>query len=168
LTVAVSDAPAPKLPFWIHQVVEYGIGALVAYQAIHSPRPVVPLLAGLVVVLLAATADGPAACFHAVSRPVHRILDVVVAGGLLVVAFVFADDMGGAGQILLVLGALALLALTLRSDYRPKAARERRTRVQPQEMGSDRAEAFGRSAGRLVGRGVQEYRRRKAGPGSGT
>jgi hypothetical protein len=164
----VADGDAPKLPFWIHQIVEYGIGALIAYQAIHSPRPVVPLLAGLVVVVLAATADGPAACFHAVPRPIHRVLDIVVAVALVVVAVVFGDDMGGAGQILLVLGAVALLGLTLRSDYRPKEARRRPARMPAEQMGSDRAESIGRSAGRLVGRGVQEYRRRKSGPGSGT
>jgi hypothetical protein len=166
--MTVADASAPKLPFWIHQIVEYGIGALVAYQAIHSPRPVVPLLAGLVVVLLAATADGPAACFHAVSRPLHRVLDIAVAVGLVVVAIVFGDDMGGAGQLLLVLGALALAGLTLRSDYRPKEARRPQAKEPAASVGSDRAEAIGRGAGRLVGRGVQEYRRRKTGPGSGT
>jgi hypothetical protein len=164
----MADASAPKLPFWIHQIVEYGIGALIAYQAIHSPRPVVPLLAGLVVVVLAATADGPAACFHFVPRPVHRILDVVVAIALVVVAILFGDDMGGAGQLLLILGALALAGLTLRSDYRPKVARQRAEKPPATSVGSDRAEAIGRGAGRLVGRGVQEYRRRKAGPGSGS
>src|SRR5262249_45208120 len=93
-TVAMAGERAPKLPFWIHQIVEYGIGALLAYQAIHSPRPVVPLLAGLAVILLAATADGPAACFAVVPRPIHRILDIIVLVGLLVVAVVFGDDMG--------------------------------------------------------------------------
>jgi hypothetical protein len=159
----VAGDRAPKLPFWIHQVVEYGIGALVAYQAIHSPQPVVPLLAGVAVIVLAATADGPAACFPFVPRPVHRILDVVVLVGLLVVAFVFGDDMGGAGQILLVLGALSLGVLTLRSDYRPKAARRKAERPPAEAVGSDRAESIGRGAGLLVGRGVQEYRRRRPG-----
>ncbi len=97
-----------KLPFWIHQIVEYGIGALLAYQAIHSPKPIVPLVAGLIVVALAATADGPAACFSVVSRPFHRVLDLVVAAGLLLSALLFGNAMGGAGQIILVLGALAL------------------------------------------------------------
>jgi hypothetical protein len=165
--VTVAGERAPKLPFWIHQVVEYGIGALLAYQAIHSPRPVVPLLAGVAVILLAATADGPAACFAVVPRPVHRILDVIVFVGLLVVAVAFGDDMGGAGQILLVLGALSLGVLMLRSDYRPKKARVKAERPPADEVGSERAEAFGRGAGRLVGRGVQEYRRRRPGRSTG-
>jgi len=164
----MADARPPKLPFWIHQIVEYAIGALLAYQAIHSARPVVPLLAGLVVILLAATADGPAACFHAVSRPVHRILDIVVAIGLVVVAILFGDDMGGAGQILLILGALALAGLTLKSDYRPKAVRQRAEKPPATSVGSPRAEAIGRGAGRLVGRGLQEYRRRRSSPSSGS
>ena len=163
----VAGERAPKLPFWIHQVIEYGIGALLAYQAIHSPQPVVPLLAGVAVILLAATADGPAACFPVVSRPVHRVLDVIVLVGLLVVAAVFGDEMGGAGQILLVLGAVSLGVLTLRSDYRPKSARAKAEQPTAQDVGSDRAESIGRGAGRLVGRGVQEYRRRRPGRSTG-
>jgi hypothetical protein len=154
------DERAPKLPFWIHQIVEYGIGVMLIFQAVQSPRPVIPLFAGLAVVLLAATADGPAACFHAVSRPIHRVLDYIVAAAFLVAAIVFGSSMGGAGQILLVLGALALGVLTLRSDYRPKAARRAQTKATLDAMGSDRAEEIGRSAGRIAARGVQEYRKR--------
>ena len=156
------DQPAAKLPFWIHQIIEYGIGALLVFQAIQSPRPVIPLLAGLVVVLLAATADGPAGCFRIVPRPFHRILDIVVAVGLIACAVILGSDMGAAGQILLILGALALGVLTLRSDYRPKAVR-RTQRPAATEVGSDRAEAIGRGAGRLAARGVQQYRKRRPG-----
>jgi hypothetical protein len=159
--------PTNKLPFWIHQVVEYAIGALIAYQAIHSPSPVVPLLAGLAVVVLAATADGPVACFHVVPRPVHRILDIIVAFGLLVVALFFGSEVGGAGQFMLVLGALGLGVLTLRSDYRPKISRRQRAAAAPPDSGSTRAEDIGRHAGRLVGRGMEEYRKRRSGPKTG-
>ena len=149
-----------KLPFWIHQIIEYALGGLLVFQAVQSPRPVFPLLAGLLVILLAATADGPAGCFQVVPRPFHRILDLVVAIGLIVGAVVFGDEMGGAGQILLVAGALALGFLALRSDYRPKAARRGQFRAEAAESGSDRSEASGRGAGRLAARGVQEYRKR--------
>ena len=37
------DERAPKLPFWIHQIVEYGLGVLLVFQAVQSPRPVIPL-----------------------------------------------------------------------------------------------------------------------------
>jgi hypothetical protein len=160
----VPDQPANKFPFWIHQIVEYGIGGLLVFQAVQSPRPVFPLLAGLLVILLAATADGPAGCFRFVPRPLHRILDLVVAIALIAGAVVFGDEMGGAGQILLVAGALALAFLSLRSDYRPKAARRGQFRAEAAESGSDRAEAIGRGAGRLAARGVQEYRKRRPGP----
>jgi hypothetical protein len=156
--------PASKMPFWIHQIVEYGLGGLLVFQAVQSPRPVFPLLAGLAVVLLAATADGPAGCFQVVPRPLHRVLDLIVAVGLVVAAIFFGEEMGGAGQILLVAGALALGVLTLRSDYRPKAARRAQARPPAEEVGSDRAEAIGRGAGRLAARGVQEYRKRRSGP----
>ena len=156
-TEAVDDAPArSKIPFWIHQVVEYGVGLLLAYQAIHSPEPVVPLLAGLAVIALAATADGPAAAWHLVPRRTHRVLDVVVAVGLVVAAIVLGDQAGSAGQFVLVLGALALGVLVIRSDYRPKV---RKPKPAAGSAG-DRAEEIGRAAGRAVGKGVQAYRRR--------
>ena len=158
--------PKPKLPFWIHQIVEYAVGGLLVFQAAQSPRPVIPLLAGLAIVVLAATADGPAACFHGVGRPLHRVLDITVAIGLLVCAVVFGSSMGIAGQLLLVLGALALGVLILRSDYRPKEARRARRATSADATaaappGSDRADAIGRSAGRLAARGVQELRKRR-------
>jgi hypothetical protein len=161
--LAVRDDAKAKIPFWIHQIVEYGIGALLAYQAIHSPQPMVPLLAGLVVVLLAATAEAPAACFHVVSRPLHRVLDLLVAAALLVAAIVLGDQAGDAGRLMLILGALALGVLTLRSDYRSRAARRARATTEPSQVGSARAEEIGRSAGRIVGRSVQEYRKRRSG-----
>jgi len=155
---------ANKLPFWIHQIIEYGLGGLLVFQAVQSPRPVFPLLAGLLVGFLAATADGPAGCFHIVPRPLHRVLDLVVAVVLVVAAIFFGEEMGGAGQILLVAGALALGVLTLRSDYRPKAVRRAQSQAAVTDPGSDRAEAIGRGAGRLAARGVQEYRKRRPGP----
>jgi len=86
---------------------------------------------------------------------------VVVALGLVAAAVFFGDEMGGAGQILLVAGALALGVLTFRSDYRPKALRRAQARAAASaEVGSDRAEAIGRGAGRLAARGVHEYRKR--------
>jgi hypothetical protein len=101
-----------------------------------------------------------------VPRAVHRILDVVVMIGLVVVAIVFGDDMGGAGQLLLFIGAAGLGVLTWRSDYGRKAPK-RAAAGPATDGGGDRAEAIGRGAGRLVGRGVQEYRRRRTNRGSG-
>ena len=134
-----------KLPFWIHQVVEYGIGACSRTRPIHSPQPVVPLLAGLVVIVLAATADGPAACFHVVSRPVHRVLDIVVAAACSPSASCSATTMGGAGQILLVLGALALGVLTLRSDYRTEGGAARPERRPRRQVDAGSARRTGRA-----------------------
>jgi hypothetical protein len=157
-----SAEPSTKLAFWIHQLVEYAVGLLLAYQAIHSPKPVIPVLAGLVVIVLAATADGPAAAWRVVPRRVHRVLDIVVALGLVAAAILLGDQVGGAGQIILAVGALAMGMLILRSDYRPRRPRSTTKTVEgatPMSSG-DRAEVFGRSAGRFVGRSVQAYRRR--------
>jgi hypothetical protein len=157
-----SAEPSTKLAFWIHQLVEYAVGLLLAYQAIHSPKPIIPLLAGLLVIALAATADGPAAAWRVVPRRVHRVLDVVMAVGLAVAAILLGDQVGGAGQIILGVGALGMGVLILRSDYRPRRPRSTTKTADgaPPMSSGERAELFGRSAGRFVGRGVQAYRRR--------
>jgi hypothetical protein len=80
-----------------------------------------------------------------------------------VAALLFGDAMGGAGQFILVLGALALGVLTLRSDYRAKATRRAEAAARRDAMGSARAEEIGRTAGRWVGKGVHEYRKRRPG-----
>jgi hypothetical protein len=131
------------------------IGGLLVFQAVQSPRPVFPLLAGLLVILLAATADGPAGCFHLVPRPFHRILDLVVAIVLIVGAFVFGDEMGGAGQILLVRGPRPRLP---HAAFRlpPKAARGPVPPRRPSRAGPGRAR-------RSAGGAAQEGRARARG-----
>ncbi len=74
-------------PFWMHQVVEYIIGAVFVSAGFGSPTPAVPAVLGAIVMLNAAIAIGPAAAFRLVHRRVHRILDLVVIG-LVAVAVV--------------------------------------------------------------------------------
>ena len=72
--------------------------------------------------------------------------------------------MGGAGQILLVAGALALAVLTLRSDYRPKAARRAQFRAAAAESAPTGPRPSGGAPAGSPARGVQEYRKRRPGP----
>jgi hypothetical protein len=164
LAVVPAAEPTPKLPFWIHQIVEYGLGLMVMFQAIHAEDKLVPVIAGLVVMLIAATADGPAAAFPLVPRPVHRVLDIVVVV-LAVAATVLPSSADSTARFLFALVAVALAMLVWRTNYRPKPPRRRRVAPQgpPLSRGA-KAEQYGRIAGRIVGRSVRNYRDRQREP----
>ena len=122
----MADQPAPRLPFWIHQVVEYLLGVLLISQAIQSEHPEVPVVLGVGVILLAATADGPLAAFHVVPRPLHRVLDVVAIVAIAVATIVFRDDLGGVGVVFAAAVVVAMAGLVVRTSYAPKSAKPRR------------------------------------------
>jgi hypothetical protein len=65
--MASPDADAPdsaKRPFWVHQIAEYLLGAVLIAQGL--------------IVLNAAIVRGPLSAFDLVSRRMHRMLDVIV------------------------------------------------------------------------------------------
>lgn len=162
--------PKPKLAFWVHQAVEYCVGVLLIMQALQLADPAGPLAAGIAVIVLAATADGPLAAFHWVPRPVHRVLDVAVAVLCVVAAVVFRDQLGTFGLVFLVVAALTLVFLVLRTNYRPKPPRASRAArfAEGAAQGSVKAEDVGRAAGRAVGKGVNAFRRRPPPAGNGS
>jgi predicted lipid-binding transport protein (Tim44 family) len=118
--------PTPKLSFWLHQTIEYFLGVFIVTQAIQGPSAVLPVSAGVLVIVLAATADGPLAAFHLVPRRIHRWLDLAVAAVLLVGGLLLRDRMNTFGLVV-VLGSAALLVLfMLRTDYSKKLTRAQR------------------------------------------
>ena len=121
----------PGSPFWIHQVVEYLLGVLLLSQAIQSEHPTVPVLLGVGVILLAATADGPLAAFHVVPRPLHRVLDVVAIVAIAVATIVFRDDLGTVGVVFAAAVVVAMAGLVVRTSYAPKRAKPRRAVTPP-------------------------------------
>jgi hypothetical protein len=152
----------PKMSFWVHQSVEYVFGILLVSQALQTAEPLAPMLAGIAILLLALTADGPLGAFRWVPRPVHRVLDLVVAAGCVAAAIVFHRQVGSFGWIFLVVAALALALLVVRTNYRakPQKVRAGERFVEGASEASGRAEDYGRAAGRAVGKGVQSFRRR--------
>jgi hypothetical protein len=114
------------LPFWIHQVVEYAIAAVVASSGARLPNPALPLVAAGVIVVLAATADGPVAAIHLVHRGAHRVLDCAVGAGLVVASALLFRRVGSSPAILTGLGGIAILGLSWRTNYAPKPIKVRR------------------------------------------
>ncbi len=162
-------------PFWLHQLVEYILGVSLVSQALQSPTPAVPAVAGAAVLVNAAVARGPLGAFRLVSRRAHRVLDVVVmvlVAGLAVQPWWSIE----AGARLVMLGIVAVHAFVWwqsdLSEPAPRAARSRRATVastssapsassapsSPSAPG-DRSTEVGRAAGRAVGSGVRAVRR---------
>ena len=166
---------APKFPFWMHQALEYLFGVLIAAQAIHADNEALPAVAGAVLVLLAATADGPFGAFRIVSRRAHRIVDLAAAAALGVVA-VLARHEGATVVGLVAAGAVVLVMLVLRTDFRPRPVRAPRRVIAMSRRGGDPADAgrgpagasggrsdrIGRAAGRAAATGIRVARAVKA------
>jgi hypothetical protein len=144
------------IPFSIHQLAEYALGLGLIAQAVQGGQAIAPVLLGAAILLSAAVTDGPVAGWKAVSRPVHRVVDIVLAAVALLFSVLPWTDIDATSRVVLFVTAALLALLILRSDYAPKAVREPRSR-------GDVAEDLGRSAGRLVGRSMKAYRDRRTG-----
>ena len=164
-----------KRPFWMHQAVEYVIGAVFVAQGVQSPTPIVPTVLGGVVMLNTACATGPLAAFRLVKPKLHRVLDWVVIGLIIVAAaqpFVSVES----GTRLVMGGFAAVLGFVVwQSDFATKAPKVKKlktppvaplpppTRTQPQRPASfeSTGDKVGRMAGRAAASGVNAYRKRK-------
>ena len=162
------------LAFWIHQVSEYALGVLVASSAARLPHPELPIAVALVILLLAATADGSAAAVHLVKRPLHRRLDIGIGIAIVAVSAALFTRVGASAAILTGLAGVALLALSWQTNYAPRPVRVRRPPRQiriPQrpkraKVGGAqlsrgaKAEKVGRKAGRYAAVGVKVWKNR--------
>jgi hypothetical protein len=148
-------------PFWLHQGAEYLVGLVLVAAGVQSPDPLFPLLAGGLIVLNAAIVTGPLGAFRLVSRPQHRIADIVVIGLVAVTAVLPFLEIDGMSRVTMLVVAVVLGFVWYGTNFetRPEAARRRS--VTRAAAASDRSEAIGRSAGRLVARAAAEARRRR-------
>jgi len=155
--------------FWIHQAMEYLLAGFLISETLHSRRPLVIGLAGIAILLLAASGDGPMRAIGHLSRPAHRTVDLVAVVGLFAAALVFRSSLDVVGFVELLGAAGALVVLVGATDYRPRVRRPP-GRFRPGRAidsltapprGSLSSEDVGRRAGRLVGNGVRAWRQRR-------
>ena len=139
-------------PFWLHQVAEYLIGLALVAMGLQSPDPLVPTVAGGLIVVNAAMVDGPLGAFRAVSRRTHRTIDLVLIIGL-VVAAVLPWGVDNASRIMLLVVAAVLAVVWWNSAFTKRAPADPARSV-------DRTEVIGRSAGRLAGQAAKAIRDR--------
>ena len=131
-------------PFWMHQIVEYIIGAVFISAGFGSPTPAVPAVLGALVMVNAAVAIGPAGAFRLVHRRVHRILDLVVIGLVVVAVVQPVVDVDANARLLIGLLGIVLLFVWWNTDFATKEERKSRRR----RVSTPDAEELGRSAGR--------------------
>ena len=144
-------------PFWLHQIVEYVIGLVLIAQGLQSPAPVLPTLAGGLVVVNAAITVGPLAAFRLVGRRVHRVLDLVVIALIALATFQPWVEVDAVSRLVMGMIGVVLASAWFYTDFAERAERRQRR----EQAAGDRAEHVGRSAGRLAGGMVTQWRRRQ-------
>ena len=149
-----------KRPFWMHQLVEYILGGALVASGLQSRTPVVPAVLGGVIMLHSAITKGALAAFRVIDRKLHRSLDPVVialcAFGALQ-PWISVDN----GTRVIILGIAAVhLVVFFGSSFqeRTKAAKQARQQSAAAK-GTDRSTDIGRTAGRVVGNGVNAVRK---------
>jgi len=133
-------------PFWIHQLAEYLIGISLVAQGMQDISPVVPSVAGALVMINTSIARGPLGAFRIVSRGLHRWLDLVVMAAILVGAVQPRVDVELTGRLIMVVMLVPLGFLWFYTDWAER--RDRKTRRQA-SAGST-GDVVGRSAGRIA------------------
>jgi uncharacterized membrane protein YhaH (DUF805 family) len=155
--VAIEGA---QRPFWMHQIVEYLIGLVLIAASFQAPKPMVPAVMGMLIMLNAAIAKGPASAFPLVGRTVHRWLDVIVMLLLVVAMFQPAFDVDSTGRLLLGAMAFVMFFIWLNSDFSEKTERRQDKQQQKAERRArPGSEEIGKKAGRFVGGGVNAAKR---------
>jgi hypothetical protein len=153
-----------RRPFWAHQLVEYLLGIGLISASVQLPQPRVPALLGLLIILNAAVAKGAAGAFRLAGKRVHRQLDVVVMILLVVGAVQPWASVDNTSRLLLGGVAFVLWFVWFHTDFSEKVPRQERTGP---TTGRPSSEAIGRGAGRVVGGGVNSFKRWKASLGDG-
>ena len=143
-----------KRPFWMHQLVEYILGIALISQGVQSPKPLIPSVFGLLIMINASAVAGPLSAFRAIPRRVHRVTDFVLAAAMVVGAVVLNSQLESGTQLMLVGIGLAMGFIAWRTNY---TERPKRAPITP----DGRSDEIGRIAGRVAAGGVKLYRRRK-------
>jgi len=144
-------------PFWIHQIVEYMIGLILIAAAVQQPKPAVPAVMGLLIIINAAITIGPAGAFRLVSRKVHRILDLVVIAILTVSVVQPWVEVETIGRLLVGAITFVLFVVWFHTDFAERPDRKARRAARAGQQ----SEEFGKQAGRVVGDTVNSLKRWK-------
>lgn len=155
--MASDREPRARRPFWLHQVAEYLLAVVLIAQGLQMPEPLVPAAAGVLVLLNASIAIGPASAFRWVDRRTHRILDLLVIGVVVALALQPWITVDGGTRGIMVAVAAVLGVVWYYTDFAERTERRSR-RIAAARPGS---EQIGRGAGRAAGSLVNQWRSRQ-------
>jgi hypothetical protein len=152
-----------KRPFWMHQLVEYILGGALVAAGLQSQTPTVPAVLGGLIMVHAAITRGALAAFRVINRKVHRAIDPFIIG-LTIVAAV-QPWISIANPTRLTVGAVGAVhfIVYVGSSFHERAKRPKAAAV---PSSGDRSTDLGRSAGRVVGSGVNAVRRMRSKDGA--
>lgn len=151
-------------PFWLHQGVEYLIGAVFVSSSIQSETPAVPAVLGVAIMVNAALTIGPAGAFRLYGRKLHRVVDIVIIAAVVVAAVQPAVALGDNARVLMVLLAVVLAFVWWNTDFATREERKERRRSaksQRKKPARPTSEEVGQKAGRIVGDGINMAKRVK-------
>jgi hypothetical protein len=154
-------AEGGKRPFWMHQVVEYILGGALVASGLQSPTPIVPSVLGGLIMLNAALTKGALCAFRVYDRAVHRVIDMAI----IIVCFASLAqpwvefDMGT--KVVVFAITTVLVVVFFGSDYteRKRKAPKQAPAADGAGATGDRATDLGKTAGRVVGSGVNVVRK---------
>ncbi len=146
-------------PFWLHQAAEYLVALVLIASGLQSPDPLWPALAGGLVLVNAAFSGPPLGAFRAAGRSLHRRLDLVVIGVLVVVAALPMLNIDSASRLTMVVVAIVLAVVWWGTNFAEAAARRQRLAASA-TPGKVDAASVGRTAGRLYARASDAVRNR--------
>jgi hypothetical protein len=136
-----------QVPFGLHQGVDYLLALFLGELALHTRSDTQRdlLVLGGVLVVVAAASDGPLSLVKTIPLWAHRLVDVLVMAGLVVLPVAVSRGRSPTSAVLGVVVAVLLGRLVLATRYAP--APPRRT------LDADRIVRQGsRSLGRMAGR----------------
>ena len=135
----------------MHQLVEYVLGGVLIAQGLQSPQPVLPSIAGGLIVLNTTVVQGATlSAFRLVGRQTHRVLDVVVIAAIVVAAVQPFVDVDPGARIVMGGIAAVLVFVWMQTTFTMKT---KKTRA-PITAENGRSDEVGRLAGRAVANGV--------------
>jgi hypothetical protein len=149
----------------MHQIVEYILGAALAAVGLQSPTPIVPATVGIIVILHGAVTKGTFAAFQVIGRKLHRVVDLGVIALEVVAAIQPMVKVESATRGIMIAIAFVHLFVWWQTSFKEKVKIPKAERLAARAAAGDasgRSGDIGRTAGRLVGGGVNMARKAKA------
>jgi hypothetical protein len=140
------------MPRFVHGLIEYGAAAafiaapfVLSFDA--GAAIAVSIVAGVVVLIVAATTQGPTSLVNQIPLPVHVVLDYLLAALLIAVPFVFGFSDESAPTAFFIAIGVAHLLVTIATRFLPAEEPGQGTAAPAPAAGGDEAPPEGASGG---------------------